>query len=79
MGAELFEGYGTKDIQSFQSGFGNILSPQDPFMDGKVATEINGVWKANNIQTFKPELAGKWFATPIPYPQDRRTWPDIRC
>ncbi len=68
------ERYGTKEVQSFQSGFGNFESPQDPFMDGKVATEINGVWKANNIQIFKPELEGKWFATPIPYPQDR---PDL--
>jgi multiple sugar transport system substrate-binding protein len=66
--------YGSKEVQSFQSGFGNFESPQDPFMDGKVATEINGVWKGNYISSFRPELKGKWFAVPFPYPEDR---PDL--
>jgi len=60
--------FGTKEVQNFQSGFGNFASPQDPFMDGKVATEINGVWKGNYIHVFKPGL--KWFAVPFPYVAD---------
>ncbi len=64
--------FGSKEVQSFQSGFGNFGSPQDPFMDGKVATEINGVWKANYMKVFKPGTP--WFAVPIPYPADR---PDL--
>lgn len=64
--------YGAKEIQNFQSGFGQFASPQDPFMDGKVATEENGVWKANYINVYRPGL--KWFAVPMPYPADR---PDL--
>lgn len=61
--------FGAKEVQSFQSGFGNFASPQDPFMTGKVATELNGVWKANYVKVYKPGLP--WFAVPFPYPADR--------
>ena len=64
--------FGSKEVQSFQGGFGNFASPQDPFMNGKVATELNGVWKANYIAMYRPET--KWFAVPFPYPADR---PDL--
>lgn len=64
--------FGSTTMQSFQGGFGNFSSPQDPFMVGKVAAEINGVWKANYIRVYKPDT--KWFAVPIPYPEDR---PDL--
>jgi ABC-type glycerol-3-phosphate transport system substrate-binding protein len=64
--------FGSKEVQTFQSGFANFASPKDPFMDGRVATEINGVWKANYIRIYKPDL--KWFAVPFPYPKDR---PDL--
>ena len=59
--------FGSKEVQSFQSGFGNFASPQDPFMSGKVATELNGVWKANYIDDYAPGT--KWFAVPFPYPE----------
>lgn len=61
--------FGAREVQTFQSGFGNFASPQDPFMDGKTATELNGVWKGNYIRDFRPGL--DWFAVPIPYPADR--------
>ncbi|MBS1703461.1 MAG: extracellular solute-binding protein [Armatimonadetes bacterium] len=64
--------FGPKEMQSFQSGFGNFSSPQDPFMSGKVATELNGVWKGGYINVYKPDT--KWFAVPFPYPSDR---PDL--
>ena len=64
--------FGSKEVQSFQSGFGTFASPQDPFMEGKVATELNGVWKANYIRVYKKDLP--WFAVPFPYPKDR---PDL--
>lgn len=63
---------GSKEMQSFQSGFGNFSSPQDPFMTGKVATEMNGVWKASYIKVNKSKAP--WFAVPFPYPADR---PDL--
>ena len=62
--------FGSKEVQSFQSGFGTFASPQDPFMQSKVATELNGVWKANYIRVYKPGLP--WFAVPFPYPEDRK-------
>lgn len=65
--------YGLKESQSFQSGFGNFASPQDPFMEGKEATEMNGVWKGKYIEVYRPGL--KWFAVPFPYPADR---PDLK-
>jgi multiple sugar transport system substrate-binding protein len=64
--------FGSKEMQTFQSGFGNFASPQDPFMTGKVATEMNGVWKANYIRQYQPNTP--WFAVPFPYPADR---PDL--
>jgi multiple sugar transport system substrate-binding protein len=63
---------GTQTIASFQSGFGAFASPQDPFMDGKTASEVNGVWKAGYIQTYHPNEP--WFVVAFPYPKDR---PDL--
>ena len=67
--AKYAKKFGSKEMQSFQSGFGNFSSPQDPFMTGKVATEMNGVWKANYIRVYKADTP--WFAVPFPYPADR--------
>ena len=64
--------YGAQAIQNYQSGFGNFSSPQDPFMEGKVAMEMNGPWKASYIHVQKPGTP--WFAVPFPYPEDR---PDL--
>ena len=64
--------FGAKEVQNFQGGFGNFASPQDPFMTGKVASELNGVWKANYVKVYKPGLP--WFAVPFPHPADR---PDL--
>ena len=61
--------FGSKEVTNFQGGFGNFSSPQDPFMTGKVAMELNGVWKANYVKVYKPGLP--WFAVPFPYPADR--------
>lgn len=65
--------FGTTAVQNFQSGFANFSSPQDPFMSGQVATELNGVWKANYVKVYRPET--QWFAVPFPYPDDR---PDLK-
>ncbi len=73
---EWIEGYakrfGSKAVQSFQSGFGGFASPQDPFLSGKTATEFNGTWKANYVNLYKPGL--RWFAVPFPHPAGR---PDL--
>ncbi|CAN5478945.1 hypothetical protein BH11ARM2_BH11ARM2_39320 [soil metagenome] len=64
--------FGVSQMQSFQSGFGNFASPKDAFMDGKVASELQGVYKANYIRLYNPTM--HWFALPFPHPEDR---PDL--
>ncbi|HZT42278.1 MAG TPA: ABC transporter substrate-binding protein [Chthonomonadaceae bacterium] len=64
--------YGVTELQTFHSGFGNFSSPQNAFLSGKVAMELQGVWMSNFIQKFAPTL--KWGAVPFPYPTDR---PDL--
>jgi ABC-type glycerol-3-phosphate transport system substrate-binding protein len=61
--------YGAKDLQVFQSGFGNFSSPQNAFMAGKVAMVMQGVWMANFIHNNNPGM--DWDAAPFPYPADR--------
>lgn len=65
--------YGKGQIQAYKSGFGTFASPQNAFLDGKVAMEIQGVWMNNFIQKYNPKL--KWTAVPFPYPKDR---PDLK-
>ncbi len=64
--------YGPAEVQTFRSGFGNFSSPQNAFMDRKVAMELQGVWMGNFIQTFAPKM--HWTVAPFPYPADR---PDL--
>ncbi len=64
--------YGATDLQTFRSGFGNFSSPQNAFLEGKVAMELQGVWMYNFINQFAPKL--EWAAVPFPHPADR---PDL--
>lgn len=59
---------GVDKIQRFRSGFGNFASPQNPFLAGKVAMEIQGVWMFNFIEKYAPGL--EWAAAPFPPPAD---------
>ncbi len=56
--------YGADMIQVFTSGFGNFSSPQNAFMSGKVAMEIQGVWMYNFLDMYAKGL--KWGAAPFP-------------
>lgn len=58
--------YGSNTVQAFQQGFGGFDSPQNAFMDEKLATVEQGVWMANFIQNNNPKL--QWSAAPFPYP-----------
>ncbi|MDE2126292.1 MAG: ABC transporter substrate-binding protein [Armatimonadetes bacterium] len=64
--------YGTQALSVFRSGFGTFSSPQNAFLGGKVAMELQGVWMSNYIHMFSPKL--HWGAVPFPYPADR---PDL--
>ncbi len=64
--------FGGTEYQSFKQGLGNFQSPENPFMEDRLAMEVQGVWMANFINQFKSGL--KWGAAPFPYPADR---PDL--
>jgi len=61
--------YGSGTVSSFQEGFGSFNSPQNPFMDNKLATVLQGVWMANFIEKQNPKL--NWGASAFPYPANR--------
>ena len=58
------EKYGRKEVETFRGGFGNFDSPENPFISGKVAMEIQGVWMANFIQLHNPDL--RYGVAPFP-------------
>ncbi len=64
--------YGIQNLQVFQSGFGNFSSPQNAFLAGKVAMELQGVWMHNFIDKYTDGM--EWGAAPFPYPAGR---PDL--
>lgn len=69
--------YGPGNLQSFRSGLGTFSSPQNGFLDEKVAMELQGVWMYNFISRFAPQMEKPkriWGVVPFPYPADR---PDL--
>jgi len=70
--------YGARNLQTFKSGLGTLFaSPENGFLCGKVAMEIQGVWMHNFISKYAPQMTKptlQWAAAPFPYPADR---PDL--
>jgi ABC-type glycerol-3-phosphate transport system substrate-binding protein len=59
------ERYGTRELQTFQAASGGqFASSQNPFIAGKLAMQIQGVWMANFIEKLNPGL--EWGAAPFP-------------
>jgi multiple sugar transport system substrate-binding protein len=56
--------YGLRNLQEFGASFGNFASPQDPYLSGKVAMVLQGVWLHNFISKYSPEL--EWGAAAFP-------------
>ena len=48
--------YGLDQVRAFTAGFGTFASPQNPFMDGRVAMVFQGVWMNNYLRQFSPAL-----------------------
>jgi ABC-type glycerol-3-phosphate transport system substrate-binding protein len=59
---------GIDAVQRFRSGFGNFSSPNNPFLSGKIAMEVQGVWMYNFINMYSPGM--QWGAAPFPVPAD---------
>ena len=68
------EKYGARNMLDFGSTFGNFASAQNPFLNGRVAMVIQGVWMHNFIQQFAPTL--DWAAAPFPSVDPDR-WPGV--
>jgi len=58
------EKFGCDDLQRFVSGFGNFSSPQNAFLSGRIAMELQGVWMHNFIEMYAPGM--EWGAAPFP-------------
>src|SRR6185295_6527069 len=56
--------YGVDALLTFRSSFGRFGSPQNAFMSGKVAMELQGIWLSNYIAMYNPKL--NWGAAPFP-------------
>ena len=56
--------YGRKEVEAFRGGFGNFDSPENPFISGRVAMEMQGVWMANFIEIHNPDL--RYGVAPFP-------------
>jgi multiple sugar transport system permease protein len=62
---------GAKNVYAFQSSFqGGQL---DPFIIGKIAMKIDGVWRLNELAHYGKDL--DWGVAPPPIPQDQVTAP----
>ncbi len=62
--ADYSERYGADAIKRFAAGFGNFSSPQNAFLSGKVAMELQGVWMHNFIKMYARGM--QWGAAPFP-------------
>ncbi|MBB6429126.1 ABC-type glycerol-3-phosphate transport system substrate-binding protein [Algisphaera agarilytica] len=58
------EKYGIVNYQRFGDSTGEFASPQNPFLDGRVAMVMQGVWMYNFIDQYAPAL--DWGAAPFP-------------
>ncbi|MGH3385555.1 MAG: ABC transporter substrate-binding protein [Nocardioidaceae bacterium] len=56
--------YGADKVAKFTAGWGQYMSPQDPFYTGKVAMTIDGEWQAVSIPKNASNL--EWGVTAIP-------------
>jgi multiple sugar transport system substrate-binding protein len=56
--------YGEDQLRLLESSFGNFASSSDPFMSGRLAMALQGIWLANYLERFAPNL--EWGAAPFP-------------
>ena len=47
--------YGVNTLLAFRDGFGNFNSPENPFISGRVAMELQGPWIYTYIQNYAPK------------------------
>lgn len=64
---------GVDAVRRFRSGFGSFASAQNPFLSGRLAMQLQGVWMYNYIKKFADGM--QWGAAPFPAPADH---PELR-
>ena len=57
--------FGADNLLAFRDGFGNFASPQNPFLSGRVAMELQGVWIYKFIKTYAA-ADFEWGVAPLP-------------
>ena len=57
--------FGADNLLAFRDGFGNFASPQNPFLSGRLAMELQGVWIYNFIRAYAPPDF-EWGVAPFP-------------
>ncbi len=55
---------GVDRVERFRAGLGSYNTPQNGFLTGKVAMEVQGPWLANMVAAFRPDL--DYGVAPIP-------------
>jgi ABC-type glycerol-3-phosphate transport system substrate-binding protein len=58
------EKYGIENLRNYGASGGNFASPQNPFLSGRVAMELQGVWMHNFVEKYAPDL--DWGVAPFP-------------
>jgi len=56
--------YGVENLRNFGASGGGLASAQNPFLCGRVAMELQGVWMHNFIEKYAPDL--DWGVAPFP-------------
>lgn len=56
--------YGIENLRNYGASGGNFASPQNPFLSGRIAMELQGVWMHNFIDKYAPDL--DWGVAPYP-------------
>ena len=49
--------YGPGTVQTFGAGFGQVATPQNPFMNGTVAMCLQGPWFVSYVENYTPRFA----------------------
>ena len=57
--------FGADNLLTFRDGFGVLASPQNPFLSGRVAMEIEGSWIYGYIKNYAPKDF-EWGVAPFP-------------
>lgn len=65
---EIWDQYGSDNLDRFSSGLGQYMSAQNPFFSGKYAMTVDGEWLPTFIKQFAPDL--NYGIAPIPYDEN---------